>query len=135
LASRGTERRQGRAGVDFTVAVGASTAAESSSDGPPGPIRTCIGCRQRAAATELLRVVVAPDATGRDARPVVPDPRRRIAGRGAWLHIDPGCVELAQRRRAFARALRAPGPLDPASVVEYVAIRSSQTNNSGTPQE
>jgi len=36
------------------------------------------------------------------------------------LHRDPGCLELAERRRAFARALRVPGALDPTPVREYV---------------
>ncbi|WP_375478293.1 YlxR family protein [uncultured Jatrophihabitans sp.] len=84
------------------------------------PIRTCVGCRRRGPATELLRVVVAPDSPG-DSFPVVPDPRRRMPGRGAWVHPSPGCVELAERRRAFGRALRVPGPVDSAPVGEYVA--------------
>jgi predicted RNA-binding protein YlxR (DUF448 family) len=66
-------------------------------------------------AAVLLRVVAGPDSQ------VLPDPRRRIPGRGAWLHPDRRCVELAERRRAFARALRVPGPVDPTPVVEYVA--------------
>jgi uncharacterized protein len=121
------------------------------------PIRTCIGCRGRAAAAELLRVVVAPDVIGKvatalrapEARtpgellgsgpaalPVVPDPRRCIAGRGAWLHLDVRCVELAERRRAFARALRVSGPVDPTPVCEYVAQAAlGTTTPSGTPQE
>jgi len=37
---------------------------------------------------------------------LVPDPRARLAGRGAWVHPDPACLDLAVRRRAFARALR-----------------------------
>ncbi|TAM88249.1 MAG: YlxR family protein [Jatrophihabitans sp.] len=88
------------------------------------PVRTCIGCRRRAAAAELLRVVVAPDATRSapgGALPVVPDPRHRASGRGAWLHRDPECVDLAQRRRAFARALRTSGPVDPTAVRDFVA--------------
>jgi hypothetical protein len=93
-----------------------------------GQIRTCIGCRQRAAAAELLRVVVGPGST------VIPDPRHRAAGRGAWVHLDRNCVDLAERRRAFARALRAPGGLDPAAVREYVA-NSLGNPTGGTPQE
>jgi uncharacterized protein len=106
-----------------------------------GPIRTCIGCRRRAAAAELLRVAVATDASGTAvAVPVVPDPRRRIQSRGAWVHPDPGCVALAQRRRAFARALHVPGALDPAPVVEFVAAHYGEAVRqerpaSGTPQE
>jgi predicted RNA-binding protein YlxR (DUF448 family) len=90
--------------------------------GPHGPIRTCIGCRTRASAAELLRVVVAPGADPAAAAvPIVPDPRRRAPGRGAWVHPDPACVELAQRRRAFGRALRVSGAIDAAPVHRYVA--------------
>jgi hypothetical protein len=63
-------------------------------------------------ATELLRVV-AVVATDEVPSPVLPDPRRRLPGRGAWVHLDQECVGLAQRRRAFLRALRVPGPVDP----------------------
>ena len=102
------------------------TGPEPGKDLGEGPIRTCVGCRSRSAATELLRVVVAPspDATA-PAVALEPDPRRRRPGRGAWVHPDPACVELAQRRRAFGRALRVAGPVDPAAVVEYVAERAS----------
>ncbi|WP_235737645.1 YlxR family protein [Nocardioides alcanivorans] len=73
-----------------------------------GPVRTCIGCRERAAKSELLRVVNDPDATGLT---VVPDLRGSAPGRGAHLHPTVECLELAVRRRAFARALRlAAGP-------------------------
>ena len=44
------------------------------------------------------------------------DLRRRAAGRGAWLHPDLNCLDKAERRRAFARALRVPGPLDTSSL-------------------
>ena len=47
---------------------------------------------------------------------VVPDPGRRLPGRGAHLHPDLACLELAERRKAFPRALRVPPPLDAAAV-------------------
>ncbi|MEU5693960.1 YlxR family protein [Actinosynnema sp. NPDC020468] len=70
-----------------------------------GPVRTCIGCRARALPSELLRVVVV-------AGTVVPDTRRRLPGRGAWLHPSPDCLHAAEKRRAFPRAFRVQGPLD-----------------------
>jgi predicted RNA-binding protein YlxR (DUF448 family) len=71
----------------------------------PEPTRTCVGCRQRAPAGTLLRVV------GRDGA-VVPDPARRLPGRGAHVHPTTGCLAQAERRRAFPRALRIAGGLD-----------------------
>ena len=80
------------------------------------PVRTCVGCRQRAAKSSLLRLVMAGDV-------IVPDPGARLPGRGAYLHPSQGCLELAQRRRALVRALRAPGPLGTVQVSEYLSGR------------
>ncbi|MDO5495211.1 MAG: YlxR family protein [bacterium] len=63
------------------------------------PVRTCIGCGERASATNLVRWIA------RDGI-VLLDLRRCEEGRGAWLHPSSQCLELAVRRRAFARALR-----------------------------
>ena len=73
------------------------------------PQRTCVGCRVRASTTDLLRVVAA-EVDG--IWSVVPDPRRRLPGRGASIHPVPECLALAERRRAFPRALRHEGPLE-----------------------
>ena len=73
------------------------------------PTRMCVGCRERGAQDLLLRVVVG---TGDSGEPEVrPDPRRRLPGRGAYVHPRPECLALAERKRAFPRALRLPGPL------------------------
>ncbi|WP_240617459.1 YlxR family protein [Nocardioides speluncae] len=82
------------------------------------PVRTCIGCRERAARSELLRIVAGTDSNGQPA--VCPDPDRTAAGRGAHLHPTAECYELAVRRRAFSRALRAGAGLASASVRDYV---------------
>jgi predicted RNA-binding protein YlxR (DUF448 family) len=55
----------------------------------------------------LLRVVAGPDAHGQGSTwAVVPDPRGTAPGRGAHLHPTLECFDLAERKRAFARALR-----------------------------
>ncbi|WP_213931366.1 YlxR family protein [Rhodococcus sp. B50] len=81
-------------------------------------VRTCVGCRQRRLTAELLRVVA------RDTEPsgfaVIPDPRRRLPGRGAWLHPTPECLGLAVRRRAFGRALRVTGNPDTTALDQLV---------------
>ena len=68
-----------------------------------------MGCRTKASKTELLRVVAVEGA-------VIPDLRGRLPGRGAHLHPDPGCLALAEKRRAFPRAFRVPGPLETTAV-------------------
>ena len=80
---------------------------------PSQPVRTCVGCRQRAAKQDLLRVV----AQGERLRP---DLDGRSPGRGAYLHRSTACLDTALRRRAFPRALRVPAPLDPTDLREHV---------------
>jgi predicted RNA-binding protein YlxR (DUF448 family) len=82
-------------------------------------VRTCVGCRRRTAKAELVRVVATDSGAG---LVLVPDPRGRAPGRGAHLHPTRDCLELALRRRAFTRALRAPGGLglDSGQLEEYV---------------
>lgn len=83
--------------------------------------RTCLGCRQRADAAELIRIVVNADSPGE----IRVDRRRRLTGRGAHLHPRKTCLEAAKRRRAFSRALRVPGSLDIAALEQYVADAGS----------
>ena len=67
------------------------------------PVRTCVGCRRRAPAAELVRLARSPD-----------DGRLRVGpgpGRGAWLCGPPAttdCFDRARKRRALERALRSP---------------------------
>ncbi|MDX6326525.1 MAG: uncharacterized protein QOK15_2879 [Nocardioidaceae bacterium] len=81
------------------------------------PVRMCVGCRNRAAKHELLRVVVQDSGEGLE---LVPDPRGRAPGRGAHLHPSPDCLELALRRRALPRALRVEGRLRSERLETYV---------------
>jgi uncharacterized protein len=92
------------------------TEARSATDALRGPVRTCVGCRKRELAVELLRVV-AVDGNGEYA--VTVDPARKLPGRGAWLHPERACLDAAIRRRAFARALRIAGSPDITAVVAH----------------
>lgn len=85
-------------------------------------VRTCVGCKERAAKSDLLRLVVVLDdaAAGAPSLRVVPDPSSRRPGRGASLHPDLRCLDLAERRRAFPRAFRLAGPLDASPVRVYL---------------
>ncbi|MBP0456164.1 YlxR family protein [Streptomyces montanisoli] len=71
------------------------------------PERTCVGCRERAAKKDLLRIVVV-------GGHCVPDRSGTLPGRGAYVHPAVGCLDLAVRRRALPRAFRTQGPLDTA---------------------
>jgi uncharacterized protein len=78
------------------------------------PVRTCVGCRVRAAKSSLLRLVATEDG-------IIPDPQARLPGRGAYLHPSLECLKLAQRRRAFPRALRVTGPLGDDVLASYLS--------------
>ena len=88
-------------------AVGSAKAQDA------GPVRTCVGCRERAPKPALLRVVAV-------AGVLTVDLTGRLPGRGASVHPDPSCVDLAERRRAFPRALKVTGPLDVGPVREHL---------------
>lgn len=71
------------------------------------PLRRCIVTRRVAPPDELVRFVLAPDGT------VVPDLKRRLPGRGAWVTAQHRTVAEAVRRNAFGRALKAPARPSP----------------------
>ena len=64
------------------------------------PVRTCVACRQEAGKGSLVRFVRS--AAGQ----IVEDPTGRAPGRGAYLHDDPACQELASKRKSLERAIR-----------------------------
>jgi predicted RNA-binding protein YlxR (DUF448 family) len=97
-----------------------ASAVDSTTARLAGPVRTCVGCRERDAKPALLRVVVVGGA-------LTADPAGRLPGRGASVHLDLACVDLADRRRAFPRALRVPGPLDVSAVRAHVAAHQDDT--------
>ncbi|MBT2477764.1 YlxR family protein [Streptomyces sp. ISL-94] len=84
------------------------------------PERTCVGCRERAAKSDLLRIVAIEDEC-------VPDPRGTLPGRGAYVHPAVVCVDQAVRRRAFPRALRSVGVLDTTELRKALAVQAEAT--------
>jgi predicted RNA-binding protein YlxR (DUF448 family) len=63
------------------------------------PTRTCVACRQEAGKRALIRIVRG--ATGA----AMVDRSGRAPGRGAYLHHDAACLEMARKRRALERSL------------------------------
>ncbi|MFC6009420.1 YlxR family protein [Angustibacter luteus] len=82
-----------------------------------------MGCRQPGERSVLLRFAVA-EVDGQQT--VVHDPARTLPGRGAWLHPDEDCWQLALRRSAFGRALRSPARLDQVGISEVIAALSPE---------
>jgi predicted RNA-binding protein YlxR (DUF448 family) len=78
----------------------------------------------------LLRFVAVADG---EKVSLVADPTRRLPGRGAHVHPDPACVALAERRRAFGRALRVAGVLDPGPLVDHVTLGTADGGQQPTP--
>jgi uncharacterized protein len=63
-----------------------------------GPVRTCVGCRRRSAATDLIRLAV-----NVEGRVTV---GRTLPGRGAWVCASDECARAADRSGAAARTLK-----------------------------
>ena len=63
------------------------------------PQRQCMGCRERKAKRELIRVVRQPDGAVRL------DFSGKLNGRGAYLCPDPECLKKARKSRALDRSL------------------------------
>ena len=64
------------------------------------PVRTCVGCRERDAQRDLLRLVAVSNGSIRV------DTGRPLPGRGAYVHPRRACVEAALARGTIARVLR-----------------------------
>jgi len=62
-------------------------------------VRTCVACRQEGDKRDLVRIVRIAD------RGAAVDPTGHAAGRGAYLHANAGCIEIARKRRAIERSL------------------------------
>lgn len=79
-------------------------------------LRTCIASRIAQDDSQLLRVVVDP----KNPSAVLPDPQRRLPGRGAWITPTLQALDIAEQRKAFGRAFRVSRNLDAGPVREYI---------------
>ncbi|MDO5033939.1 MAG: YlxR family protein [Actinomycetaceae bacterium] len=84
--------------------------------------RTCIGCRETASTSELIRC-----AYNEELGEVVWDSDRRMPGRGAWIHPREACLGRAKKMRAFERALRLAG--SGSQVVISVELSTERQSN------
>ncbi len=65
------------------------------------PVRTCVACRQEAGKGSLVRIVRTADGSA------AVDATGRAEGRGAYLHRVRPCIEIARKKKALDRALKA----------------------------
>ena len=85
------------------------------------PQRQCMGCRERKAKRELIRVVRQPDGT------VSLDFGGKMNGRGAYICPNPECLKKVQKSKALDRSLEVSIP---AEVYERL-VREMEGNANG----
>ena len=80
--------------------------------------RTCIACRKKyswdgpASTDTLVRVV-------RQGLVLIPDPDRKLSGRGAWVHRE--CVTQAIERKLFKAAFKTADNFDHSQLQQFIA--------------
>ena len=68
------------------------------------PQRQCMGCRERKAKRELIRVVRGVDGT------VSLDFSGKLNGRGAYICPDPNCLQKSRKAKSLDRSLETEVP-------------------------
>ena len=68
------------------------------------PQRQCMGCRERKAKRELIRIVRGTDGH------VSVDFGGKLNGRGAYICPNPECLKKAQKAKSLERSLEVPIP-------------------------
>lgn len=84
------------------------------------PLRKCVACQQMMPKKSLVRIVRTPDDQ------VEMDLTSKKSGRGAYICGNIACFRLAQKSRAFDRALKAPVS---AEIYEQLANEFSNVEN------
>ena len=62
--------------------------------------RMCIVTREKLAADQLIRFVLAPDGA------LIPDLKQKLPGRGCWVTAQSSYIDQAQKNGLFARSLK-----------------------------
>ena len=88
------------------LAIADTTDLDRGPRAKPGTERMCVVSRQVKGIDDLIRFVRAP--TGE----VVPDVRRKLPGRGAWISADKTALDTAIEKKLFGRAFRGKGKAD-----------------------
>ena len=83
------------------------------------PQRQCMGCRERKAKRELIRIVRGTDGN------VSLDFGGKMNGRGAYICPDPECLRKVQKSKALDRSLEV---TIPAEVYERLAKEMEGSN-------
>ena len=68
------------------------------------PQRQCMGCRERKAKRDMIRVVRGTDGT------VSLDFSGKLNGRGAYICPDLACLQKARKAKSLERSLEVPIP-------------------------
>ena len=84
------------------------------------PQRQCMGCRERKAKKEMIRVVRGTDGT------VSLDFSGKLNGRGAYICPDSECLKKAQKAKSLERALEVPIPEE-----VYARLQKEMEGNRG----
>ena len=84
------------------------------------PQRQCMGCRERKAKKEMIRVVRGTDGT------VSLDFSGKLNGRGAYICPNPECLKKAQKAKSLERALEVPIPEE-----VYARLQKEMEGNRG----
>ena len=83
------------------------------------PQRQCMGCRERKAKRELIRIVRGTDGEVRL------DFSGKLNGRGAYICPDSQCLKKAQKAKSLERSLEVPIPEE---VYDRLSAEMEDTN-------
>ena len=85
------------------------------------PERKCIGCSEKKAKNELIRIVRLPNEKG-----VELDRTGKKSGRGAYICKNAECFKKAQKQNSLSRAFQTPVSLEVYAELEKALNESNE---------